>query len=308
MEQDQRIDSVAKDIFSSLLVTMESKEVNILENHDVESLHEFRVALRRTRALLQQLKGVFPQATIRRFKREFDWLGNASGTARDLDVYLYSFDKFTFTLGHNRQKDLASLQVFLSQYRQEEQSRVIKILASRRYQNIKNDWKKFIYKPVPVKTSLLRANNAVFLVASESIWHSYRKILNKGKRVGSGPAANSLHELRKACKNLRYLIEFFQDMYPRKKIQVLLEKLKSLQNTLGEYQDLQVQQYFVNEYVVSLKKEVDSDRGNHKSMKILINKLDKHGGKVRKKFDNRFEDFGLSKNQKLYKKLFKQRA
>ncbi|HIE82354.1 MAG TPA: CHAD domain-containing protein, partial [Dehalococcoidia bacterium] len=50
MESGQRIDVVAKKIFSKLLVIVESRAAGVRENREVESLHDFRVALRRTRA------------------------------------------------------------------------------------------------------------------------------------------------------------------------------------------------------------------------------------------------------------------
>jgi CHAD domain-containing protein len=305
MEPEQRIDVAAKGILLRLLLTMESKETDIRENRDVECLHDFRVALRRTRALSHQLNGILPQATIIRFKREFDWIRSVSGPARDLDVYLLSFGKFTSYLPDKRQKDLSTLFDFLNQHRHEEYLRVIKVLDSRRYRKIMDDWKKIISKPTPKETRLVRAHVPVILIANESIWYSYRKVLNKGKRIKPGSPASSLHELRKKCKNLRYLIEFFQDMYPDGKIQLLLDNLKSLQNNLGEFQDMEVQQYYLGELVTSMEQDSDTGNGTRKSMKMLINKLKQSGLKVRKKFDTRFKKFSSSENNKLYKKLFK---
>ena len=303
MEPGQRIDVVAKNIFSKLLLIIESSEAGVRENHEVESLHDFRVALRRTRALLHRLKGVFPKATIKRFNREFDWIRSVLGPARDLDVHLHSFDNFTSCLPKNRQKYLTSLFIVLHQERQEEQLRVIKILDSRRYRKIIDDWKKFVNKPVPLKTSLIDSNRAVILVANENIWHLYIQILNKGKRIKSGSQASKLHELRKKCKNLRYLIEFFQDMYPHKMIQILLDDLKNLQNNLGEFQDLHVQQCLLKRYSIKLKQKGDIDKEVIESMQILINKLEKRGQKAREKFNSKFKRFSSSENYKLYNNL-----
>ena len=112
MEPAQRIDVVAKKIFSVLLLIMESKEAGIRKSHDVKSLHDFRVALRRTRALLYRLEGVLPKATIRRFKREFEWIGDATGPARDIDVYLLSVSEFSACLPKKRQNDLLAFRDF----------------------------------------------------------------------------------------------------------------------------------------------------------------------------------------------------
>ncbi len=307
MEPDQRIDIAAKGIFSTLLLTMESCETGIRENRDVECLHNFRVALRRTRALLHQLKGVIPQATIKRFNREFDWLGNATGPARDLDVYLLSFDKFAACLPVERQHEILPLFDFIKQQRRRRHLRVLKVLESRRYRKIMDDWNKIISRPLPRRTRLVRAGIPVLIVADQCIWHSYRKVMNKGKRINPASPASSLHELRKKCKNLRYLTECFQQLYPRRDIQVLINNLKNLQNNLGEFQDLEVQQYFLSEFMARLEQHADTGAESLKSMKMLINKLKQRGLKVRKKFAIKFNRFGSPKNQRLYRKLFKDR-
>jgi len=307
MEPDQRIDVAVKSIFSKLLLTMESCESGFRENRDVECLHNFRVALRRTRALLHQLKGVIPEATINRFKREFDWLRNTTGPARDMDVYLLSFDKFASCLPDERQHDILPLFDFIKRYRQQQHHRVLKVLDSRRYRKIMDDWRKTISKPVPRRTRLVRAGVPVLIVADLSIWQSYKKVMKKGKRINPASPASSLHELRKKCKNLRYLIECFQQLYPGGKIRFLINNLKNLQNNLGEFQDLEVQQYFLNEFMGRLEQQAGTGMETLKSIEMLINKLKQRGQKVRKKFATKFNSFNSPKNKRLYRKLFEDR-
>ena len=55
-----RADIAAKYIFSHLLKTMKDNEPGTIADTDSEFLHDFRVAVRRTRAGLSQLKGVLP--------------------------------------------------------------------------------------------------------------------------------------------------------------------------------------------------------------------------------------------------------
>ena len=50
-----------------------------------------------------------------------------------------------------------------------------------------------------------------------------------------------LHDLRKRCKELRYLLEFFNPLYGGKLHGSVLVKLKGLQANLGDFQDTQVQ-------------------------------------------------------------------
>ena len=59
---------------------------------DTEFLHDFRVAVRRSRAVQRELRGVFPPEELARFRTEFRWLQQVTGDARDLDVYVLEFD------------------------------------------------------------------------------------------------------------------------------------------------------------------------------------------------------------------------
>ena len=54
---------------------------------DSEFLHDFRVAVRRTRSLQRQLEPVFPPEPLAHFRSEFRWLQQATGPVRDLDVH-----------------------------------------------------------------------------------------------------------------------------------------------------------------------------------------------------------------------------
>ena len=52
----------------------------------------------------------------------------------------------------------------------------------------------------------------------------------------------ALHRLRIDAKKLRYLLEFFRALYPPKEIGAVVGALKSLQDNLGDFNDLSVQQ------------------------------------------------------------------
>ena len=42
----------------------------------------------------------------------------------------------------------------------------------------------------------------------------YKKVLKAGRAVTADGPAEEMHELRKDCKKLRYLIEFVRSLYP----------------------------------------------------------------------------------------------
>ncbi len=70
------------------LAAMRWNEAGLRADLDSEFLHDWRVAVRRTRCLLGQLKQVFPAGETRRLRSELGWLARLTGPLRDLDVFL----------------------------------------------------------------------------------------------------------------------------------------------------------------------------------------------------------------------------
>ena len=83
-----------REVLQALLATIRLNESGVREDIDTEFLHDFRVAVRRTRSALSQVKGVFGGNRFEQFRDEFKWLGGLSGRLRDLDVYILSLPEY----------------------------------------------------------------------------------------------------------------------------------------------------------------------------------------------------------------------
>lgn len=66
---------------------------------DIEFLHDFRVACRRSRSILSQLKSAFPESAIKPFLEDFAWLSRLTSAVRDLDVFLLKLRSEEFKNG-----------------------------------------------------------------------------------------------------------------------------------------------------------------------------------------------------------------
>ncbi|NIQ15515.1 MAG: CHAD domain-containing protein, partial [Candidatus Dadabacteria bacterium] len=53
---------------------MEKNEIGIMEDIDIEFLHDFRIAGRRSRSVLGQVRDVFPRSPLGRYKNFLSWL------------------------------------------------------------------------------------------------------------------------------------------------------------------------------------------------------------------------------------------
>ena len=70
---------------------------------------------------------------------------------------------------------------------------------------------------------------------------SFRRIAAHGAAITSDSPPESLHDLRKRAKELRYLLEFFAPLHDQVAYRKVLSDLKQLQDCLGEFQDSEVQ-------------------------------------------------------------------
>lgn len=69
-----------------------------------------------------------------------------------------------------------------------------------------------------------------------------------------------MHDLRIHCKKLRYLMEFFAPVFPKRDLKRLIKALKRLQDNLGRFNDCAVQQKSLQTLLRSL--DGAPDRGN----------------------------------------------
>jgi CHAD domain-containing protein len=66
-------------------------------------------------------------------------------------------------------------------------------------------------------------------------------VLADGGAITAASAPEAMHELRKRCKELRYLLEIFGSLYDPGEHWQAVRELKALQDCLGEFQDTEVQ-------------------------------------------------------------------
>jgi CHAD domain-containing protein len=271
---------------------------------DTEFLHDFRVAIRRTRSALTQIRGVFPQRIVERFKTDFAWLGQITTPSRDLDVYLLNFDEYRDSLPPDMQADIEPLRAFILRHQQIEHRALVKALDSARYRRLLAAWQKYLEQEVPARSTLPNARRPVYEVASQRIWRIYRRAIREGTAIDAQSPADALHELRKTCKKLRYLMEFFQSLYPADRVKGLIRVLKTLQDNLGKFQDYEVQVTTLKEFSHRMTAEGGISPDTLLAMGMLIDGLERRQHQAREEFAGRFADFSRQENQNRFHNLF----
>jgi CHAD domain-containing protein len=302
---DLRTDEAIKDVLLSSLDVMEANEGGVVNDIDTEFLHDFRVAVRRSRSILSQVKGVFPKKVLDRFVPGLKWLGSITGPARDVHVYLLKFESYQQALPAEMRPHLDPLYTFLEKHEGMEQSDLAKQLTSNRYKTFKTAWRDYLQMPVPERTSLPHARQTVKQTADAQIWKAYQRVMNQGSAITAECADEKLHRLRISCKKLRYLLEFFQSLYPAAKMKILIKSLKQLQDILGDFNDFSVQIDSLEHLQQQMEEEGMLPPDTHKAMMMLEQHFRERMQGQRSLFKDSFARFSSKQNRDLFRDLCK---
>ncbi len=270
-------------ILRDQLDAMLNNEAGVVAARDPEHLHRYRVALRRTRSCIGQMKDALPEDRIAEFKPELAWLGSITGPKRDADVFLEDMDRY------RRKLDEAGLDPLLELIRGEqrrEHESLVDALGSERYRSLVAGWRRFVEAPFDIEDAP-QAGRPIVEIASERIVARYDRVIRRGRRLDAMKETGKLHRLRIEGKKLRYLLEFFRDLYPVETVQPLIATLKNLQDHLGRFNDLQVQQ----KALASMTGRLDSSPDTRVAVEALLERLARKERRVRKRFAEEFGRF-----------------
>ncbi len=302
-----RADEAVRLLLRSLLQTILLNEPGVRADIDTEFLHDFRVAVRRTRSVLSQLKSILPPDVLECYRPAFKWLGNITGPTRDLDVYLLKFGTYQSWVPARVQEDLEPLRDFLTVHQRQAQRRMVKALDSPRYRALMDGWQRFLDGPAPDPPPSPEAVRPVLEVASARIWRTYKKVIKEGQAIVNNPdaPAEALHDLRIRCKKLRYLLELFRSLYPPKTLKMLIKALKNLQNNLGDFNDFEVQQDTLQQFAVQMMKEGQTETETFLAMGRLEAYMEQRQHETREAFAEEFTRFAHPDIQEQFRVLFK---
>ena len=235
---DVRADAGARRIHLALLADIEANEAGVRGDVDTEFLHDFRVAVRRTRSLLGQAKFVFPQVLVERFATGFSWLGRVTGPARDLDVLVLAMRGYREMLSDTERH---ALMAFLHARQRQAHRALVEALDSDTYRNLVSEWRAFLAEPPLTEPEPVNAGRPLADVASARAWRLSRRIAESAASVGEGTASAQVHEIRVMAKKLRYLVDVTPGFYDDAALRCVLGALKNLQRALGDFNDAEVQ-------------------------------------------------------------------
>jgi CHAD domain-containing protein len=274
-----------------LLDTLEQNVDGVLRDIDTEFLHDLRVAVRRTRSAIKLLGEVLPADLAKHYAAEFKWLGDLTTPTRDLDVHLLGFGPMTEQLVAASPADLEPFRAFLVRRRAREFRRLATALRGPRFRAITDDWRKVLLEIRDAAPRRRRREPTAAELALRTTERAFGRIVTQGNAITQDSPPESLHDLRKRAKELRYLLEFFASLHDPVAYRKVVGDLKSLQDCLGDFQDSQVQREEIHALADAMLAERAAPAATLLAMGEIAAKLTLSQAEARADFARRFARF-----------------
>lgn len=232
-------EQAARDVLRECLDQIAVNVPVVRQLDDVEGPHQLRIGLRRLRSAFSVFAPVLRSPEMERLDAEARWLGQEVGGVRDLDVIANDMARREAEIHPDAPELSAFADVVLRQAR-ERRELLRELLDGARVQSFLIDLTRFVETRgwlVPQdfdQTERLAAPIAT--LAGQSLDKRWKKVAKRAHGLAT-LTVEQRHELRKELKKLRYAVEFFCSLFPAKRIDPFLKRLKKLQNVFGDLND-----------------------------------------------------------------------
>ncbi len=243
-------------------------EEGVLDDTDTEFLHNLRVAVRRARSFLGQLRDVFAPEPAARLRKSLSWLGKSTNALRDLDVYLLQQADYQRMLTGPLAEDITPVFEFAAREREAAHRALVDVMGSGDYDGAVRRWRSCVEDETGLGVGP-RGSEPVLSLAGARVAKKCRAVLEQGYRLQDKTDAAAFHSLRIECKQLRYLMEILADLMPE--AGSVVQRLKKLQDALGWIQDLTVHEARTQDFAQAMS--VAGDGRALPAVEVLVSRM-----------------------------------
>lgn len=264
---DDTMAEAGRKILGYHFALMLSHESGTRLGKDIEELHDMRVATRRMRAAFVVFGEAYQVKVVKPILKGLRKIGRSLGQVRDIDVFI---EKAMIYRRNLPSAERAGLDPLLHSWNDDlAQSRSILLahLDSNNYVEFKKRLNQFVQKPGQ-GTELARidgfAGQLVRHVVPILVYARFAGVMSFDQRILNATIPE-LHALRIEFKQLRYTLEFFQEVLSQEAT-VIINEIKTMQDHLGELNDAQVacgmlktflEEFEASQTGISLKERAD---------------------------------------------------
>jgi CHAD domain-containing protein/CYTH domain-containing protein len=234
---DRSEEEGARRVVLALIADAEAAAKRLANPADIEALHDFRVALRRTRAVVRSLASLLPKQVSRKMRRRLTNLQRATGPIRDAEVAIAWLVQIRPESPPEVQRGIDYL---IQTFDEERRSGITAEEVERHFSKDKVKLTKRVAR-MRVAVDLLD-RRVIVTTFGQALDEAVRRALDDLSelltRVAGPQEAKRMHRARIAGKRLRYLLEPIRHLEPA--AEAVLARMKGLQDLLGEINDAHV--------------------------------------------------------------------
>ncbi|MBY5944363.1 CHAD domain-containing protein [Photobacterium rosenbergii] len=275
-------------------------ELGIIRDDHEEFIHQYRVALRRSRALISLLKPLFRSKEKDILKDTLRQLMQHTNLMRDLDVFLINMEQYFSLLEHQHHKGLIRFFDDIQSQRRKSLKTLKGWLKSGEYKSACNQVLTQLdsMRDNPTTEGKLRCK----ATAHSMLWHQFKQIESQCHNIDTNSDDAIIHQLRIDCKKFRYLLEYFAPILASRDTKQQVDRLKTLQDTLGSFNDSSVQLQFFKHYLTEQKKK----SGRYKAIEELIDIYGDYHNKAKQLTVEQLVQFRQPKSLDIYYTLYQE--
>lgn len=217
---------------------IEALEPGVRRGVDPEFLHQFRVNMRRSRAIAEAVERVLGDKTLKRGIKGLKRQAQKTSPLRDLDVFLETLANWREDPERREAIDAIDLEAVVRSKRADEHRRLCEVLESSPYRKDMQRWQKLVHSATINKLTGGLKRKRARKTLDDQIAHHDRLL---GELSQDAPDAD-FHQVRKSLKRVRYLIELDPE-----RLAGNIRGLKARQELLGRFQDRHVQMTLLDE-------------------------------------------------------------
>jgi triphosphatase len=231
-----------KAIVRNCLDQLAANEAGAKLGHDMEYVHQMRVALRRLRTAIGLFAPMPAGSATFDAAAETRWLAQQLGPARDWDVFI---TETLMPLGkeYRRESGLRRLAVMARGQRRQAYDAARAALAESRYTAFQLAFGQWLARPDSGAPADGLAETGPAQPAAdfarEALARQWKKLNGLARRHES-LSVEQWHRLRILAKRLRYTVDFFRSFLDRKEANRLYEGLGEIQDRLGTLNDADI--------------------------------------------------------------------
>jgi len=233
------VEQAMREIGAGCLAQIQANEAGVVEAGDAESVHQMRVGLRRLRSALALFRDAAPLPEA--LQPELDWLSGQLGDARDWEV-----------LGDSTLPRLEAppalaaaeaLGAAVDEWAHRLHRDAATAICSPRYTSLMLQLARWLldanWRAALPEENAARLDQPLPKFARKQLHHGQRRLLKRGHALHRA-GGRRRHRARIAAKKARYAAEFFQLLYPKRRLRRYVAALERLQDELGRLNDAAV--------------------------------------------------------------------